>query len=163
MARLTRDRHIDAMLKLIAGSFRSYQEQGKFTQQEVASTFLGLVGQLECSLQLTAEQQALCREIYGMVARISSKQTPQMAEQKAATSFTQGRVQFEVALFHRIDDPMPSTTIPVMAKMPLGAMVSAMKQAQEMYMGRVDVLYNETSTTFYRVMLKGESVTYDAE
>lgn len=71
MASLTRDPHLDATLRLIAGSFQHYQEQGKLTQEEVAGTFLGLVGQLACSSQFTVQQQTLCREVYRLVANIS--------------------------------------------------------------------------------------------
>ncbi len=82
MARLTYDRHLDAALRLIQGSFHHYQEQSKLTQEEVAGTFLGLVGQLACSSQLTTKQQALCREIYRMVASTSTTGQPssQIAE-----------------------------------------------------------------------------------
>jgi hypothetical protein len=82
MARLRRDRHLDAALRLIQGSFRYQQEQGKLTQEEVAGTFLGLVGQLACSSQLTIKQQALCHEIYRMVASIPTTRQPgsQVAE-----------------------------------------------------------------------------------
>lgn len=71
--RLTRDRHLDAALELILSGFRHDQEQRKLNQESVASTFVGLVGQLECSSQLTAKQQALCREIYVLVVRSEEK------------------------------------------------------------------------------------------
>jgi hypothetical protein len=38
--------------------------------------------------------------------------------------------QFHVALFRGIDDPTPYTTIPITAKMPLGALVFALKRLQ---------------------------------
>jgi hypothetical protein len=74
--RLTRDQHLDAALELILSSFRHEQEQGKFNRESVASTFVGLVGQLECSSQLTVKQQALCREIYLVVARMDKPGEP---------------------------------------------------------------------------------------
>ncbi|HLW00108.1 MAG TPA: hypothetical protein VKT82_15675 [Ktedonobacterales bacterium] len=50
-------------------AFSIREEQGRLTDAEVAGTFLGLVGQLECSSQLTPAQHALCREVYVLLAR----------------------------------------------------------------------------------------------
>jgi hypothetical protein len=53
MARLTHNKRLDAALRLIRGSFQYEQEQATLTPEHVAGTFLGLVGQLECSSQIT--------------------------------------------------------------------------------------------------------------
>lgn len=53
------------------------------------------------------------------------------------------RTQFHVALFHTSDDPTPFATIPVLAKMPLGALVFAMGQAHETRVARVVVAWED--------------------
>src|SRR5215469_14694467 len=58
MARLAHDYHLDAALRLILSSFQYAQEQGRLTDTEIAGTFLGLLGQLECSSQLTPARAA---------------------------------------------------------------------------------------------------------
>ena len=71
--------------------------------------------------------------------------------------------QFQVSLFQAITDPAPFATIPMTAKMPLGALVFALKQRRETYVARVDVTSGEERTTFYHVALGSESITYDRE
>ena len=71
--------------------------------------------------------------------------------------------QFQVNLFRAITDPVPFATLPITAKMPLGALVFAMHQAHETRVARVDVAYGEEQTTFYHVVLTNESITYDRE
>lgn len=56
--------------------FQYSQEQGGLTDAEIAGTFLGLPGQLECSSQLTPAQHALCRDIYVLVARRETASQP---------------------------------------------------------------------------------------
>ena len=72
--------------------------------------------------------------------------------------------QFQVSLFHAITDPVPFATLPIIAKMPLGALVFAMHQAHETRMPCVDVAYGGGErTTFYHVVLDSQSITYDRE
>ena len=59
------------------------------------------------------------------------------------------RTQFHVALFRTSDDPTPFTTIPILAKMPLSAMVIAMRHAHETRMARVVVAWDDEERADY--------------
>lgn len=73
------------------------------------------------------------------------------------------RTQFQVSLFHTITDPVPFTTIPITAKMPLGAMVFALQRMHIASVARVDVTYGEEQTTFYHVVVDSEHIRFDRE
>ncbi len=69
MTSFTRDRRLDATLQLILASFSTYQQEGVLSDDQIAGTFLGLIGQLQWSSQLTVKQRATCKAIYQLVAR----------------------------------------------------------------------------------------------
>jgi hypothetical protein len=76
--------------------------------------------------------------------------------------------QFQVALFRGIDDPTPFTTIPITAKMPLGALVFALKRLHVTRVARVVVAWEEDEqadfhyeTDFYNVVVGRTKLKYD--
>lgn len=71
------------------------------------------------------------------------------------------RTQFQVALFPNDTDPAPFATIWITAKMPLSAMVFALKRLRVTRVGRVEVTSGEEQTTFYHVVLASTQVKYD--
>jgi mannose-6-phosphate isomerase-like protein (cupin superfamily) len=78
------------------------------------------------------------------------------------------RTQFYVALFHGINDSTPFTTLPIMAKMPLSALVFALKQARVNRVARVVVAWEEEGqadfhyeTDFYNVVMGRTQLKYD--
>ena len=64
---LSYDLHLDGALELILSSLQYEQEQETLNSENIAGTFLGLLGQLECSSQITPQQQALCRQTYRLL------------------------------------------------------------------------------------------------
>jgi hypothetical protein len=77
------------------------------------------------------------------------------------------RSQFQVDLFRNLDDEVPFMTVPIHAKMPLGAMVFAMQHAHQKKAGRVKVEWEEgedvLQTSFYNVVIGRTQVKYDRE
>ncbi len=69
--------------------------------------------------------------------------------------------QFAVSIWETVTSPAPLATIPISAKMPLGAMVFAMQQAQISSADYVVVSYDEMQTEFYHVKLTSRHLTYD--
>src|SRR5215831_17138549 len=53
------------------------------------------------------------------------------------------RTQFHVALFHQVDAPTPFATIPVLAKMPLGALVFALNRLHVTRVAHVVVAWED--------------------
>jgi hypothetical protein len=72
-----------------------------------------------------------------------------------------GRTPFEVTLWQTPDAPAPFATVPMNAKMPLGALVFAMQSAQVKKAGYAVVSIASGQTTFYNVRLNRERVTYE--
>ena len=68
---------------------------------------------------------------------------------------------FQVSLFHILTDSTPFATLQISAKMPLGALVFAMQQAQVRKADRVVVKDGEEQTAFYNVQIQGGSITYE--
>jgi hypothetical protein len=73
----------------------------------------------------------------------------------------QDRTQFTVSIWESTTSPAALTTISIRAKMPLGAMVFALQQAQISSAGYVVVGDVEMQTEFYHVKLTGRHLTYD--
>jgi hypothetical protein len=71
------------------------------------------------------------------------------------------KTAFQVCIFRNSDDEEPFATIPMTAKMPLGAMVFALHYLHITSAGRVDVRYGEEEQSFYNVVMNSTSVKYD--
>jgi hypothetical protein len=73
----------------------------------------------------------------------------------------QGRTQFTVSIWESTESPAALATIQISAKMPVGALVFALQQAQISSAGYVVVSDDEMQTEFYHVKLTGRHLTYD--
>ncbi|HLV99918.1 MAG TPA: hypothetical protein VKT82_14710 [Ktedonobacterales bacterium] len=78
------------------------------------------------------------------------------------------RTQYYVALFRRIEDDTPFATIPMLAKMPLSAMVFALHQLHITRVARVVVAWEEDEqadehyeTDYFNVIVGRTRLTYD--
>jgi hypothetical protein len=78
------------------------------------------------------------------------------------------RTQFHVALFQQIADPTPFATIPVLAKMPLGALVFALHRLHMTRVAHVVVAWEDEEpadshyeTDFYHVVMGRTRLKYD--
>ncbi len=69
--------------------------------------------------------------------------------------------RFTVSFWESTTAPVPLATIPIQAKMPLGAMVFAMQAAAISHAGSVVVAWDDQQTAFYHVTLDGKNITYD--
>jgi hypothetical protein len=112
------------------------------------------------------------REAY--VANCSAGAAP---DQKRAETFNRVsdtceevpmRTQFHVALFQQIDDPTPFATIPVLAKMPIGALVFALNRLHVTRVAHVVVAWEDEKqadshyeTDFYNVVMGRSQLKYD--
>ena len=69
--------------------------------------------------------------------------------------------QFTVSFWESTTSPVPLATIPVKAKMPLGAMVFAMQAAAISHAEYVGITWDDQQTAFYHVELDGKNITFD--
>lgn len=69
--------------------------------------------------------------------------------------------QFTVSFWESTTAPVPLATIPIQAKMPLGAMVFAMQAAAISSADYIVIAWDDQQTAFYHVKLDGKNITYD--
>jgi hypothetical protein len=68
-----------------------------------------------------------------------------------------------VRLFGAITDEQPFATLPMMAKMPLGALAFALAAIGQRRAGRAEVSLGNEFWTYYNVRIEGTTLHYDRE
>jgi len=72
------------------------------------------------------------------------------------------KTTYDVAFFRGESDAEPFTIIPVLAKMPLGALALTLPLVEGKKAGRVEVSGNgKIARTFYHVEIQGSQLKYD--
>lgn len=72
------------------------------------------------------------------------------------------KTSFTVSIWESAESPEPRAVVPIVAKMPLSAMVFALQQARISSAGYVLVSDSEVKAEFYHVKLTGKHITYDS-
>lgn len=73
------------------------------------------------------------------------------------------RPTYEVRLFGALTDEQPFATLPMMAKMPLGALAFALAAIGQKRAGRAEVALADEYWVYYNVRVEGTTLHYDRE
>jgi hypothetical protein len=91
-----------------------------------------------------------------LIGEIETRLSAQAQKDRAAL-----RAHFEVTLWETADSPTPFATIPVNAKMPLGALVFAMNGAHIKKAGYARVRFDGGQAEYYHVRIDRTQLHYD--
>jgi hypothetical protein len=127
----------------VTGMVKVTAETGEITYIQPAQALKFAEWALGCRDQLAEAQNHLDADVREARQRLGQK-----------TSFT-------VSLWEGAESPEPRAVVPIVAKMPLSAMIFAMQRARISSAGYVLVSSDEIEAEFYHVKLTGEHITYD--
>lgn len=112
-----------------------------------------------------AEAVKFAEWVQGCLDQLAQAQNRLDAEVQEARRRLGQKTPFTVSIWESPESTAPLAPIPIVAKMPLSAMMFAMRQARLSRADYVLVSYSEgedeIQTDFYHVKLTGEHITYD--
>ncbi|SRR6266487_3248004 len=125
----------------------------------MCQTTLHLAGEYETGKsndQARAEMSAKMSEMRQQIEEIETTLSAQAQKDQIAS-----RAPFEVTLWQTPDSPEPVATVPILAKMPLGALVFAMHKVRATRAGYAVVRFTHGQTEYYHVRMGRTQLHYE--